>query len=201
MKEKYNINQTTLNIIGAYTGDYLSQLHLRQIARYVNVDVKAVQMQLKKLEGLNIVQSNVKGKNKEYSINLDNPLAKYYLILSEIRKSIMLLGDNFTLKKIVKSAIHTDIGSFVFFGSYAKGNPTKESDIDIMLIGYKDPKKAIDSAKSVSSRVSIKVMSNRAFSDGLFKKDPLVVEVLRNHVIAIGAENFCGILWDYYAKI
>jgi hypothetical protein len=44
MMKGYNINQTTLKILGLYRSDYRRSLHLRQIARETNVDVKAVQL-------------------------------------------------------------------------------------------------------------------------------------------------------------
>jgi hypothetical protein len=64
MMEEYNINQTTLKILGLYMSDYRRSLHLRQIAR--------VQLQLKRLKRMNILSSVRKGRNKEYSVNLQN---------------------------------------------------------------------------------------------------------------------------------
>ena len=77
MMEEYNINQTTLKILGLFRNDYRRSLHLRQIARETRVDVKAVQLQLKRLERMNILSSLLKGRNKEYSVNLRNSIAKY----------------------------------------------------------------------------------------------------------------------------
>ncbi|MHB8545492.1 MAG: hypothetical protein ACYDAJ_01835 [Nitrosotalea sp.] len=50
MLEEYNINQTTLKILGLYLDDYKKSLHLREISRETKIDVKAIQLQLKKLE-------------------------------------------------------------------------------------------------------------------------------------------------------
>ena len=83
MMEEYNINQTTLKILGLYRSDYGRSLHLRQIARETKVDVKAIQLQLKRLERMNILSSLRKGRNKEYTVNLQNSIAKYYLMLAE----------------------------------------------------------------------------------------------------------------------
>ena len=55
MLEKYNITQTTLKILGLYTNNYKKSLHLREISRQTKVDVKAIQLQLKKLEAINIL--------------------------------------------------------------------------------------------------------------------------------------------------
>jgi len=70
--EEYNINQTTLKSLGLYS----KSLHLRQIVRETSVDVKAVELQLKRLERKNIRLCVRKGRNKEYSVNLRNSIAK-----------------------------------------------------------------------------------------------------------------------------
>ena len=57
MLEKYNINQTTLRILGLYRNDYKNPLHLREISRRTEVDVKSVQLQVRGLEKVNILSS------------------------------------------------------------------------------------------------------------------------------------------------
>ncbi|MGB9003018.1 MAG: hypothetical protein WCC52_04345, partial [Nitrosotalea sp.] len=71
MLEEYNITQTTLKIISLYRYNYAVSVHLREIARETNVDVKSIQLQLKKLEKINVLSSAVRGRNKEYTLNLD----------------------------------------------------------------------------------------------------------------------------------
>jgi len=63
MMKEYNINQTTLRILGLYVSDYKA-LHLRKVARETKVDVKAVQLQLKRLEKRNILSSIMKGRGQ-----------------------------------------------------------------------------------------------------------------------------------------
>jgi predicted transcriptional regulator len=72
MMKKYNINQTTLKMLGLYRSNYDASFHVRAVARETNIDVKAIQLQLKMLEKINVVSSTQKGRNKEYSLNLDN---------------------------------------------------------------------------------------------------------------------------------
>ena len=99
--EKYNINQTTLKIIGLYRNNYKISLHVREIARQTNVDVKAVQLQLKKLERVNVLSSAFKGKNKEYRLNLSNFGVKYYMAMAEAFSTITFLDKNFQVKKAI----------------------------------------------------------------------------------------------------
>ncbi|MGI0065655.1 MAG: hypothetical protein ACREAT_02725, partial [Nitrosotalea sp.] len=100
MLEEYNITQTTLKIISLYAENYKKSIHLREIAREVNVDVKSVQLQLQRLEKINVLSSVFKGRNKEYALNLNNVITKYYLIMAESFTSVIYLQKHFLIKKI-----------------------------------------------------------------------------------------------------
>jgi predicted transcriptional regulator len=140
MLDKYNnINQTTLKILGLYKNDYQATFYLREISRESHADVKTVQLQLKKLEQKNLIQSQQKGKNKEYTLNLNNYLTLYHLILAETFATIEYLDKTFEIKKLV-SQTNTNMGSAaLLFGSFAKGNMNEDSDIDLMIIDSEKP--------------------------------------------------------------
>jgi len=201
MMEKYNINQTTLKIIGLYRNDYKVLLHVREIARETDVDVKAIQLQLKRLEHANILLSALKGKNKEYCLNLNNFAAKYYMTMAEAFFTIIYLDKNFRIKKVISEISEKIDGIILLFGSSVKGYATKESDIDIFVITDKKfDKGAIDEVSTIIDRkINIKSSSRKQFLDGLKNADPLMREVASGHITLKGMDDFCDILWDYYA--
>jgi len=194
MKEKYNINQTTLRIIELYTTNYTKQMHLREIARAINVDVKATHLQLEKLESLNVLNSTRKGRHKEYTLNLQNLLTKNFLVIAELFKSTKFLSENFPIKKILSQI--DDDSITVLFGSYAKGTYTEESDIDIFSIGETSIGQL---GKTIGKTIVVKSATEQQFYKGL-SRDPLVKEVVNNHIVLRNAERFCDILWRFYAR-
>jgi len=202
MMEEYNINQTTLKILALYTNDYRKSLHLREIARETKVDVKAVQLQLKRLEKINVLSSIIKGRNKECSLNLDNSIIKYYMIMAETFSSIIYLRKNFLIKKVVNEIGNQIEGVIVLFGSFAKGQTTKESDIDLFAISDKKLNMSAvrEAGKLVGRSISVKSASKRQFMKGLKENDPLISEVVSNHVILKGVDDFCDIIWRYHAR-
>jgi len=202
MLEKYNINQTTLKILGLYSNDYSKSLHLRAIARETKVDVKAVQLQLKRLEKTNILSSILKGRNKEYRLNLSNSITKYYMVMAETFASISYLRRNFLIKKIVDEIGNKIDGTIVLFGSFAKGQATKESDVDLFVISEKRPNRLVaeEAGDLVARTVSIKSTSRKQFMKGLEEKDPLINEIISNHITLKGVDDFCEIMWEYYAR-
>ena len=202
MSYKYHINQTTLKILSLFRSNYKTAFYLREIARQIQVDAKAVSIQLKRLEEANIITSILKGKNKEYSLKLGNYLSLYYLVLAEAYTTIDYLDRNFDVKKLVSETADNLGKTAILFGSFAKGNMTQESDIDIIIIDDKKPDlRAFKEVGSLLSRqISIKFMTEQQFSNGLILNDPLIMEVVANHIILKGIDNLCNMLWRYYAK-
>lgn len=200
MLEEYNITKTTLKILALYTNNYKKSLHLREISRETKADVKTTQLQLKKLEKINVLSSTIKGKNKEYVLNLNNVIAKYYLIMAEIFASVIYLQKNFLIKKVITEIENKIDDPLVLFGSFVKGGHTKESDIDLFVISEKkiDRRMVLDTSRLVGHDISIKSTSGSKFLSGLKNRDPLINEVVSNHIILKGADKFCDIMWRYY---
>lgn len=201
MLAKYNITQTTLKILSLYTNDYKKSLHLREISRETKADVKTTQLQLKKLEKINIFTSSIKGRNKEYVLNLSNVLTKYYLIMAEIFASIIYIEKNFLIKKVISEIENRIDDPLILFGSFVKGGYTKESDIDLFVISDKKIKRSIvfETANFINREINIHSTNGEKFLTGLKKRDPLINEVVSNHIVLKGADKFCDIMWSYHA--
>ncbi len=202
MLEEYNITQTTLKIIGLYADNYKKSIHLREIARKTNIDVKSIQLQLKKLERINVLSSILKGKNKEYTLNLNNVITKYYLIMAEGFISVIYLKKHFLIKKILDEIGKKIDDPLILFGSFVKGGHTKESDIDIFVISEKkiDKRMVLETSDLVNRDINIKSSNKTQFFSGLQNKDPLVNEVVSNHIILKGIDPFCEIMWRYHVS-
>ena len=201
MMEEYNINQTTLKILGLYSNDYSKPMHVREIARETKADVKTVQLQLRRLEKINVLSSVMKGRNREYRLNIGNLITRHHMVMAETFASIGYLRENFLIKKVVDEIGDRIEGVAVLFGSFAKGQATKESDIDIFVIGKKPDADAVRrTGDRVGRVISIKTSSRKQFSKGLEDKDPRVSEMVSNHLILKGADEFCDIMWRYYAR-
>lgn len=199
MLGKTNITQTTLRILALYNDNYKKTLHLREIARKTKTDVNTTYPQLNKLEEMNILTSAIKGKNKEYAMNLDNIIAKYYLTMAEIFTAIRYLQKNFVIKKVMTELDSQIDDPIILFGSFVKGGYTKESDIDLFVIGQRRINKTVlEIGDLVGRDINIKFVDPNKFLSGLRDKDPLINEVVSNHMVLKGADKFCDIIWRYY---
>ena len=200
--QQTNVNQTTLKILALFSPNYKATLYLREISREIQVNVKAVSLQLKRLEKTNILTSIKRGKNKEYSLNLGNYSTFYYLVLAESLVTIEYLERNFEIKKIVSEANDSLGRTALLFGSFAMENMTPESDIDLLTIGNSKPDliPLREVGSLLSREINVKYMSEKQFLNGLVSNDPLIAEVVANHITLKGIDNMCEILWRNYAK-
>ena len=193
-----------MGIVSLYCDDYNKGLHIREIARQLGKNHRTVILALQELEKKALVHSNIEGRNKIYTLNKDNIVTREYIRSAEIAKTIALLEKHFLLKKfaqeILSGAGHIPV---VLFGSYAKGTETKDSDIDLLIFtdhheyNTEFEKQIRDFSKRYKKKIQVQKGSRDAFEKGLWKKDPLVLEIVQNHVILNNYSHFIGMLWVF----
>lgn len=202
------VDKTTDNkllIVSLYKSDYLAQFHVREIAKLTKKSHVTLLPHLKFLEKDKILSSKIIGKNKIYSLNLDNIIAKDYIALSEVAESISFLEQVFLIKKIYSKIFELNLNvTIILFGSYAKRTFKQESDIDVFCLG--DIKQyELDQIKKLGQiygkTINIKRSSLKNFEEGLRKKDALIMEIIKKHILIHNQEPFINALWKYYNEI
>jgi len=194
-----------LRILSLYRSNYLAQYHTREMAKLIQKSHVTLLPHLKALEKDKTLIAKTIGKNKVYTLNLGNILTKSYLTISEVIEAVTYQEQAFLIKKITtEMSKFCLLGSFVLFGSYAKRTFKKDSDIDLFYLGELKETgitkiKAI--GKTYGKTINLKTATNQNFESGLRKKDALVVEILKHHIILLNAEPFINALWRYYHEI
>jgi len=158
-----------------------SKTHLREIARILKESHSTV---LRKINGLvkeGVLDYKKEGKNKVFFIK-NNLKAKNYVYSAEIYKLNKALRKHPELSVIFEDVKNNfSKGMIILFGSYAKGNPKEDSDIDIYL--ETSDNKIKNKLKELNSKLSVKI--------GKFDtKSLLIKEIIKNHIIMRGLENF-----------
>jgi len=170
-----------IDIISLYLGNYARCIAGREIARLIKLNHQTALNHLNELVKEKVLGYVVKGRNKEYSINLSSPKTKILIEIAESFKAMESLS-NKELGVIIKEVIPF-AESIILFGSFAAGNYNKNSDIDLVLVG-KSNKERIDSIKKRYSReINIEYVSYSDFVKSLKEKNSLAVEILKNHII------------------
>jgi len=141
------------------------------------------------------------GNSHLCSLNMANEKTPALMQLSEIERRDEFLSDNKELKLILDDFVKSiesqiNVISIVLFGSYAKGTATKESDIDIMLMGK--TKTGIDKiTKEIYAKYGKEISAVTMTPDD-FKRQKgkaVIKEIISNHYILCGVEKFVNMVF------
>ncbi len=187
----YQKRNKKLEVISLYTGNYNSRFYLRQISRLAKLPLKTCQNILKILEKEKILKSKKEGKNKYFSLNLDNIHTKSYLLKAEINKTEKFLEKYPQFKIFVKSLSTNSI--IVIFGSFAKFKADKESDLDIFIIP--DSKLPMHLLPYEIHKITL---TEDSFREAIANQENIIKEIEENHIILNNHSSYINIMWDYY---
>lgn len=158
-----------------------SESHVRSLANKLGTNHMTVQRKIKLLFGENVVDYREEGKNKVYFLKR-NPEARSYVFMAEHYKLIQTLKKYTYLRNVIgKIQRDKSIKLAILFGSYAKHESKKDSDIDIYI--ETKNKRIKQGLERIDSKLSIKI--------GAYdRKNLLIKEIEKNHVIIKGVEEF-----------
>ena len=79
---------------------------------------------------------------------------------------------------------------------------TEESDVDLFVLTEKklNENAFTETGSLVGREISLKCTSKKRFLKGLEDGDPLIREVASKHIVLKGIDDFCNVVWRYYAK-
>ncbi|MBN1897106.1 MAG: nucleotidyltransferase domain-containing protein [Candidatus Aenigmarchaeota archaeon] len=201
-KKISNIREYDVTI--PYLGDYSKGFHIREIARKMEMNHRTVTLALNSLQRQGIVKHKTSGRNKVFFLNLDNPRTKDHIRDTESYRLGNKLNVNTVIKELYSSILSPKIPKtpIVLFGSYAKGDNDKKSDIDLLI--FEKDENVIKAAKKFELKydiaVHIQVISKKKIEMTLREKEPLILEISENHLILNNQDAFVNILWRYYSE-
>ena len=191
----YQKRNKWLEVIALYTGNYKAEFYLRQIAKLAKLPVKTCQNFLSQLEKDKILKGKIEGKNKYFSLNLDNIQTKSYLLQAEIHKTDLFLENYPQIKTFLKS-FNTNI-PIIVFGSFAKLKANRNSDMDLFIVSEKGQELPFHLLPYKVHQVNL---SENSFMKSLKEQEVIIKEIEENHVILNNHSFYVNMMWGYYAK-
>lgn len=175
-------SEISKKVLGYYFLNPKARHYLRELASILKLDAGNLYRKLTEFveDGLFIKESQ--GKNQYFSLNSSFPLIGEYKKIYEAKFGLeIVLRDE--LEKI------EGVSQAYIFGSFAKGNFEKESDIDLLVVGDFDYDKLMKILNKLQRRWQreINVVD---FSDDEFKKrkkkgDDLLKNIFKNKFIKL----------------
>ncbi len=93
------------------------------------------------------------------------------------------------IKEIITKITPAVTGIGLIFGSYAKGLEKKDSDLDIFITGNYDKNEIRKISELYGIEINIKAYPRQIFEKEI-KKDMLIKEIVKDHIIFQDAEGF-----------
>lgn len=184
-----------LKVIALYSGDYRAEFYLRQISRLTKISLKTCQNVLSILEKERVLKGKIEGKNKYFSLNLENIQTKSYLVKAEIYKTDTFLEKYSEFRTFLKSLDTNAL--IIIFGSFARLNADKYSDLDVFIVSEKEPE--------IPFHLLPHSIHQNRLNEGSFRKavrenETLMNEIEEHHIILNNPSGYVNIIWRYYGK-
>jgi hypothetical protein len=160
---------------------------------------------LKEFEENKILLSKQIGKNKIFSLNLENKEVKELLSLSEKKKTLEILNKNPFIKKIYNEFTPVNpYGCLILFGNYVSETEIRENIISLLYIGEineNEKKKIKEFGNIYGKKINLLSGTLEQFKHQLLKQSSLIKEVIKNHIILYNHDIFINEIWRFYQEM
>ena len=175
----FNFGKSKLrrSILNLYFSHPEKKYYLRELERLLKKPVAYIRREMLALEKAALFNSEFQGKEKYFSLNEKFPL--YKELKKIVSKTIGLeknLADGLADLKNIEAAF--------IFGSFAKGDQDRLSDIDLMIIGRPDEDKLIAVISrleaEIGREINYHIFSRDDLTEKIKEKNSFVKSVIRN---------------------
>ncbi len=167
-----------LNLFMTSTDD----LHVREVARRTRLNLNSVRRELENLEKAGLLTSTRKGNLRLYTAD---PKSSIHEELKRIILKTTGLGDVLRTELAKTGRVET---AFIY-GSYARGDETSRSDIDLLIIGNIDQTNATPIfeklERQLSREINYTILTPEEFRERKAKHDPFITEILKQKRIPL----------------
>lgn len=182
----------TENKIIKYLIEMKKEMIIRELAKAIGADYKIVHTAVNRLIVKGVLDSKKIGKSIQ--VRFSGRLSKEVIEVEYERRKRMLQNKSISLLvDTIKEKIMTVNFILLLFGSYAKGNQNKNSDIDLMfIVNDKRIEKRIEEAISILPlKTHLLVFTEEQFVSMKNSRELNVVkEAIKNNVILYSIEQY-----------
>lgn len=185
MLSKLFTSKTRSKIITIFMLNPDIEMYVREITKKISGNINSVRRELSNLEDIGLLESRKTANLKYFRVNKNFYL--YNELFSMVMKTEGVAG---LLKKNIKE--WGKIKLAFIYGSFASQKAGPASDIDIMIVGNIDEDFLIREFNSLERKLSRElnyiIFSKEEYQEKIHKKDPFIMEILREPKIMIIGE-------------
>ena len=173
---------TQLKVLSLFLENPHSSYYLRESARILNMDPMTVKRALDFLLKDDLL-IRTKEKNRIlYKANVENPALRHI----KISYNLSWLREKNTVDFILKQM--KSVSSIVLFGSFAKGENDKESDVDILTISLSKNKPIAKLAKHLGRDTNLVDFTPAQWSNQAKNNKAFYLDVITDGVLLYGTK-------------
>lgn len=189
-----NITQKWLDLLAPFTSNYSLRISASGLSKRTKIPQQTVSRYLNKLAKSNLLDYVKEGKNKLFYFDLEKPTIKTILNSIENQKALQFQLKVKEASVIIEELLHY-CESLIVFGSYASGNYTKESDLDLVILGKWNKEKIKKIKEKQLTEVNEHYSSYNEFIELLNSRNPLALEIMKNHILFGDVSKIVDIFW------
>jgi predicted nucleotidyltransferase/DNA-binding HxlR family transcriptional regulator len=157
------------------------EFHANEIARRVEIAPSTVTKEMPQLQNIGLISRRAQGPLVFYKINNKST------IFDEMKR--IFLKFEMLDQVLAKGFSDKDIKYALIYGSFAKGEESESSDIDLLVIGGIDEDsmiKSVSRAERMSGReINFVLWNDKDFAERVRKNIPLIKEIARTPILMI----------------
>jgi len=198
MIQKIRHMSKELDVMELYLDDYSKTFSGRTIAGKTALSPQTALSNLNQMVKEQILSFTVRGRNKEYKLNLENLQTRIMLEMAESYKAIRRLQNKELNILLSETAPYCE--SIILFGSFASWTETKDSDIDLVIVGRADKGKIRQIRNKYSREINIEFISLSDLKKSFKEKKALAIEILKKHILFGNIKPIIDIFLEYYTR-
>lgn len=187
--------ENALKIVSLLEKDIFQEHSMHQISKLASLDYKTACKTIKQLLSLGLLISKTKGKSHFISLNLSHYDIQTYLSFAAYYNRVIFFKKNTGLQYLLEELKRTNLpdSCLILFGSFASGQQTKSSDLDLLLIT--NDRQVHLRIKSLLQNYSLKtdlnVLSSQQYEKSLHSRDfNLAQQIIPKHIILKSPEIY-----------
>ncbi|MEA3378984.1 MAG: nucleotidyltransferase domain-containing protein [Nanoarchaeota archaeon] len=188
------LNIQNMKIIQNFISNYEAEFTASCLSKKNELNQKSVSNLLNFLRKKKLLKNRLEGRNKLFSLNLDNPNIIHFISIMEHYRTSEFYNKNPLIREISEKIKLISKGIVIIFGSYAKKRHKIDSDLDIFIAGQYNENKLEDIEEIYKIDINIKHYPLNIFKKALKKNDPLIEEIIKGHIILKGIQEFVNCL-------
>lgn len=193
--EMSNITQKWVNLLIPFTDGYKSRLFESELARLASIPQQTASRYLKELVAQHIINYEEKGRNKLFYFDFSKHTTKIVLEMLENSKALYFQQKAAEISLII-SEILNHAESVIVFGSYASYKSDESSDLDVVITGKYNKSEIRKIKQNQVMQINEHYASYAELSKLEKSKNPLAIEIIKNHIIFGNVSNIVRIFLE-----